>query len=445
MSDYVGSFLHLGRAVEKLAEAAEKLPPPEAGVREPERPRWPNPSVSQLRQAVTEFCVWPLGEQGLKDHYSAVRSVLLTGAKGSGKRTLANAIATETGAAFFDLTPSNTNGKYGGKKGPYEMVFATLKLAKAYQPAVVWIGDIEVSPPLRAGRLRTLSEACKGGWERKGMPLRFALLAGHMHCAMPACLSLYHETLGTPPCASVTAAFTLLAAVSCTATRAGLTVHSSLTLRHVCQLHAQSIFNTAKPKKGAKKLPKPPGPKPDKPKRILKPLKTLVYHKSDKKRILAPTDRVLIIGSSDMPYVCEKAKDYNKLVGFFQKIFYLPLPDYPSRVMLWQEALKRQGVPRPPADDVQTLARISEHYSSGSIIRVVRKTLTQRRVERLERKPLTANELIGPLAKETPIYAADDKAMYDWYIKTLGLNKKSEADPGAKGKKDAGKPGAKKK
>lgn len=200
--------------------------------------------------------------------------------------------------------------------------------------------------------------------------------------------------------------------------------------RRPVRARAQTVFSSAKAKKGAKGAGDPAN-------RILKPLKELVDHKSDKKRLLAPTDRVLIIGASSRPYSLEKAKDYNALMAFFKKVVFLPLPDYPSRYMLWQEGLKHAGITRPPADDVQTLARISEHYSSGSIMRVVRRSVTKRRVSRLDRKPFTMNEIIGPLAKEMPIYHADDKAMYDWYIKTLGLDaKKEEVDPKAKGKKD---------
>jgi SpoVK/Ycf46/Vps4 family AAA+-type ATPase len=193
------------------------------------------------------------------------------------------------------------------------------------------------------------------------------------------------------------------------------------------------VFQSGKAKKGAKV----PG---DPPNRILKPLRELVEHKSDKKRLLNDTDRVLIIGASERPYAADKAKDYAAMVSFFKKVLYLPMPDYPSRYMLWQEALRRQGIPRPPADDVQTLARISENYTSGSIMRVVRRAITQRRVERIERKPFTLNELVGPLAKETPVSSSDDKAMYEWYLKTLNLNSGEGAAPA----KDAKKPAKKK-
>lgn len=188
----------------------------------------------------------------------------------------------------------------------------------------------------------------------------------------------------------------------------------------------QSVFISGKPKG------KPAG---DPPNRILKPLRELVAHTSDKKRLLEHTDRVLIVGSSERPYACEKAKDYDAMVEFFQKVFFLPLPDYPSRVMLWREALERQGIARPPLADVQTLARISRSYASGAILRTVRRTVTPRRLERLERKPFSLDELIGPLAKEAPVYGADDKALFEWYLKTLGIDKKTEAEPEPKAKK----------
>ena len=109
---------------------------------------------------------------------------------------------------------------------------------------------------------------------------------------------------------------------------------------------------------------------------------------------------MLILGTSKQPFMCEKAKDYTAFKDFFCKVVFLPLPDYPSRQLLWTTALEKAGVERPNPDEVQTLARISECYSSGSICSVVKRTLTTRRVERLARKPFSIAELIGPLSKE---------------------------------------------
>ena len=57
MKDYVGSFGHLGATFDK--KAAEEMAT---------RPWVPEPSPAQVRAMVTEFCVLPLGSQGVKDH-----------------------------------------------------------------------------------------------------------------------------------------------------------------------------------------------------------------------------------------------------------------------------------------------------------------------------------------------------------------------------------------
>lgn len=44
-----------------------------------------------------------------------MRSLLLYGAKGTGKTMLVHAVAHESGACFFNLSPRHTNGKYQGK------------------------------------------------------------------------------------------------------------------------------------------------------------------------------------------------------------------------------------------------------------------------------------------------------------------------------------------
>lgn len=46
-----------------------------------------------------------------------VKSMLLVGPKGTGKKSLVAALAHDVGANLFDLTPSNTAGKYTAKKG----------------------------------------------------------------------------------------------------------------------------------------------------------------------------------------------------------------------------------------------------------------------------------------------------------------------------------------
>ena len=69
---------------------------------------------------------------------------------------------------------------------------------------------------------------------------------------------------------------------------------------------------------------------------------------------------------------------------------------------------------------------------------MVSRTLTTRRVERLERKPFQVSELIGPLAKEEPIYSGLDQSVRGWYQATVPACK-VEGEGGDAGGKDAGK------
>lgn len=164
----------------------------------------------------------------------------------------------------------------------------------------------------------------------------------------------------------------------------------------------------------------------------MKHLNILLNGKGKAAALLEPVDRVIIIASSCQPYAVEKPKDFNAFKDFFSKIVFLPRPDYYSRQVLWTSYLAKLGVERPNPDEVQTLSRISEYYSSGSIANVVKRTLTSRRIERLARKPFSINELIGPLAKEEPIYHNVDQQLRDWYHKTLGVNTKPASAEGSK-------------
>lgn len=333
IQDFVGSYAFLGQAMDKLAEV--------------EPTRLPDPSFAQIRSAVTEYCILPIGSEEVKRHAplnTYVKGskrvdrngtpVLLVGTHGSGKKMLAHAIASETGANLFDLTPSNTEGKYPGKKGPYDMVHTVLKVAKALPPSVVLIGESE------------------------------------------------------------------------------------------------SVWTSGKKKGGG-----------EPPNRILKQLMTLLAPKKGP-ALLEPSDRVLILCTSSQPYACEKAKDYNAYKDFFAKILYLPLPDYAARTKLWMHLLEKAGVARPDPDEIQTLARVSDTYSSGSIANVVKRTLTPQRLERLPKRPFSINELVGQLAKEEPVYFNVDSDMRRWYHKTLGIGlpegegkPKQEKKGGGKGKK----------
>ncbi|NXC01787.1 DRC11 protein, partial [Orthonyx spaldingii] len=103
----------------------------------------PMPSIPEVRQLVALYGILPLGSQTVHENAPLVKSLLLAGPAGVGKKMLVRAICTETGANLFNLTPSNIVGKYPGRDGLIMMFHMILKVGKEFQPSVVWIGDTE--------------------------------------------------------------------------------------------------------------------------------------------------------------------------------------------------------------------------------------------------------------------------------------------------------------
>ena len=58
-----------------------------------------------------------------------VKSVLLAGPRGTGKKMLVHAICSETGACMFDLSASNIAGKYPGKDGLKMLIHMVYKVS----------------------------------------------------------------------------------------------------------------------------------------------------------------------------------------------------------------------------------------------------------------------------------------------------------------------------
>ncbi|XP_039609173.1 dynein regulatory complex protein 11 isoform X2 [Polypterus senegalus] len=103
----------------------------------------PMPSLSDVRQVISLNAVLPLGSACVHENAPLVKSILLVGPKGVGKKMLVHVICTETGANLFDLSPLNIAGKYPGKSGLQMMLHMVFKVARQLQPSVVWIDDAE--------------------------------------------------------------------------------------------------------------------------------------------------------------------------------------------------------------------------------------------------------------------------------------------------------------
>jgi len=196
-----------------------------------------------------------------------------------------------------------------------------------------------------------------------------------------------------------------------------------------------------------------------------------------KNQALKLEDRVVIIGASklteenagkDLAKIDFKTIKYNggkgkpEKQGFFEKFLYFPYPDYPDRVLLWNHSIKTllnktaqqqqatigNRVSVPDGFDISSLAHITEGFSAGAIYSAVKSTLTARRVQSLEKRPLVETEFINTLARQEITYTQDNDMYTKFTCKITDLDKRKKEIEDAKKAAEGGgdeKKGAKKK
>ena len=186
---------------------------------------------------------------------------------------------------------------------------------------------------------------------------------------------------------------------------------------------------------------------------------------------------MFVIGGTSQPW----EGDLKSLSSCFHRRLFLPYPQYSSVLMLWKTALA--DVLRPykrhlPAEfDVSSLAHISigcvgswacvlrpwrhspavvpnpRRYSAGSIVKAVKATMTERRIDRLDKRPLTEAEFIQALSRCPRTFNSDNKQFRKFTDAITGLEVARNAvrdaaagdDDGGKGKKGKKGKGKKKK
>ncbi|RNF24666.1 IQ motif containing with AAA domain 1 [Trypanosoma conorhini] len=130
---------------------------------------------------------------------------------------------------------------------------------------------------------------------------------------------------------------------------------------------------------------------------------------------LAPTDRVLVIGSSCAPWEAE----FNAMVTNFAHMLHCANPDYASRVILLQKwvAQHTADVNALKAEDYHELALLMDGLASGEIRRIVGEVLHTRRLRRLAQRPLKATDFLLAVAHAKPPSAEEQALMKEFSLR----------------------------
>lgn len=105
-------FANLKCPVVRLAEFivdhnyAIPKPPPKKQEEEERKEPILTHSLADVKNAVIQYCTFPLASSFVHTNAPLARTVLLYGASGTGKTLLTHAVATETGAVFMELSPA---------------------------------------------------------------------------------------------------------------------------------------------------------------------------------------------------------------------------------------------------------------------------------------------------------------------------------------------------
>lgn len=102
-------------------------------------PIFPPACIGDLKEQVRIRCVLTLGSSCP----GAQRSQLFVGPKGTGKKTLAYAVATETNSLLIDLSPFNVYNKFVGSANQKIMFKYINKISRLMQPTIILVENAE--------------------------------------------------------------------------------------------------------------------------------------------------------------------------------------------------------------------------------------------------------------------------------------------------------------
>ncbi|KAK2096902.1 IQ and AAA domain-containing protein 1-like [Saguinus oedipus] len=367
LKDYIGDCLYLGSTL----SLAKKLP---------------MPSLFDIRQNVALYAVLRLGSPDIHTMAPLIRSILLVGPSGMGKKMLVNAVCTETGANLFDLSPDNLLGKYPGRNGAQMMV------ARLLQPSVIWIRNAEKNfykkIPKEDREVRERAwEGCAAdvmSWGRAGRPGLVQVTPNPTHGGLARQIDPKRIKK------DLTKALRLLTPGD-RVMLIGTTSRPQLAeIRGLCRVYERILLM----------------PRPD-------------Y--ASRYDLVPPRGR----GADDGELPPRAQSSFQIQAGAAQAL--LPLPDAhcPSKphvfhvpAVLWKRMTEAQGIQPTQRLNISALAKVSDGYTPGHILQAIQSVLSERRFLQLSKRPLVASEFLGQLSKLDPVYREEEESLKDWYFKT---------------------------
>ncbi|XP_042880401.1 IQ and AAA domain-containing protein 1-like [Penaeus japonicus] len=110
---------------------------------------------------------------------------------------------------------------------------------------------------------------------------------------------------------------------------------------------------------------------------------------------IGPEDRIVVVGTTNAPWNC----DVKSMTSVYQKMLMVYRPSYGDRANLWRHLITKNGA----------------------------QVVTEQRLAKQDKSPLTAVEFVVPLSKIEPIYKEEEEAMRAWFQKTPIMKKRGKS------------------
>lgn len=78
--------------------------------------------------------------------------------------------------------------------------------------------------------------------------------------------------------------------------------------------------------------------------------------------------------------------------------------------VLWKQIIQRNGGIITNALNISCLAKVTDGFTQGHIVQVVKGVLTDRRIHRQNYKPLVAAEFMAALTRMSPVYQEEEES-----------------------------------